>query len=111
MVSDDAVRGGYFGWKVAWAAFLLAAFAWGVGFYGLSVFLRTLHAERSWAIATISAAITIQYLFSAVLVAYLPEAHRRLSGALGIGSTYHGANHGGLVPLVSRLARSTMLPR
>ena len=77
MVSDDAVRGGYFGWKVAWAAFLLAAFAWGVGFYGLSVFLRTLHAERGWAISTISAAITVQYLFSAVLVAYLPEAHRR----------------------------------
>lgn len=77
MVSDDAVRGGYFGWKVAWAAFLLAAFAWGVGFYGLSVFLRTLHAERGWAISTISAAITTQYLFSAVLVAYLPEAHRR----------------------------------
>jgi MFS family permease len=70
-------RGGYFGWKVAWAAFLLAVFAWGVGFYGLSVFLRTLHAERGWAISTISAAITTQYLFSAVLVAYLPEAHRR----------------------------------
>lgn len=79
MVFDSAAEktNGYFGWKVAWAALLLAVFAWGVGFYGLSVFLRTLHAERGWAITTISAAITTQYLFSAVLVAYLPEAHRR----------------------------------
>ena len=79
MACENAARGarGYFGWKVAWAALLLAVFAWGVGFYGLSVFLRTLHAERGWAVSTISAAITTQYLFSAVLVAYLPEAHRR----------------------------------
>ena len=41
----------------------------------------------------------------------LPEAHRRLSKALGAGSTYDGANHGGLAPLVSRLARSTMRTR
>jgi predicted MFS family arabinose efflux permease len=84
----------YFGWKVAWAAFLLAVFAWGVGFYGLSVFLRTLHAERGWAISAISAAITTQYLFSAGLVAWLPEAHRRWGVArvteLGIGAAALG---------------------
>lgn len=79
MVFESATEraSGYFGWKVAWAAFLLAVFAWGLGFYGLSVFLRTLHVERGWAISTISAAITTQYLFSAILVVYLPEAHRR----------------------------------
>ena len=96
MASGDtaAATRGYFGWKVAWAAFLLAVFAWGVGFYGLSVFLRTLHAERGWAIATISAAITAQYLASAVLVAYLPEAHRRWGVArvteFGIGAAALG---------------------
>jgi len=41
----------------------------------------------------------------------LPEAHRRLSSKLDLGSTYHEANHPGLVHLVGRLARSTMLPR
>ncbi|HZK89732.1 MAG TPA: MFS transporter [Stellaceae bacterium] len=66
-----------FRWKVVAFAFLLAAFAWGVGFYGPSVFLRTLHADRGWAISTISAAITMHFLFGAILVAYLPEAHRR----------------------------------
>jgi len=41
----------------------------------------------------------------------LPEAHRRLADKLGIGSTYHEANHPGLLHLVGRLARSTMLAR
>ena len=38
----------------------------------------------------------------------LPEAHRRLTRALGTGSTYEGANHPGLMVLVARIARSTM---
>jgi fatty acid desaturase len=41
----------------------------------------------------------------------LPEAHRRLRAELGLGTTYHEANHPGLLPLVGRLARSTMLRR
>ncbi len=38
----------------------------------------------------------------------LPEAHRRLARELGTGSTYEGANHPGMLTLVSRIARSTM---
>ncbi|AWW75793.1 fatty acid desaturase [Erythrobacter sp. KY5] len=41
----------------------------------------------------------------------LPEAHRRLARELGVGSTYEGANHPGMGNLVSRIARSTMMPR
>ena len=39
----------------------------------------------------------------------LGEAHRRLVAHLGTGSTYAQANYPGLVPLVGRIARSTML--
>lgn len=38
----------------------------------------------------------------------LGEAHRRLAAHLGTDSTYAGANHPGMVPLVMRIARSTM---
>lgn len=38
----------------------------------------------------------------------LPKAHRRLVSELGIDSTYHGANHPGMLVLVGRIARSTM---
>ncbi len=41
----------------------------------------------------------------------LPEAHRRLARELGSGSTYEGANHPGMVTLVGRIARSTMVRR
>jgi predicted MFS family arabinose efflux permease len=67
----------FFGWKVAWTAFAVAVFAWGVGFYGPSVFLDALHTERGWRIATISAAISTHFLLSAVIVAFLPDIHRR----------------------------------
>ncbi len=38
----------------------------------------------------------------------LGEAHRRLVAHLGDGSTYGEANHAGMMPLVARIARSTM---
>ena len=41
----------------------------------------------------------------------LPEAHRRLARELGAGSTYEGANHPGMLVLVGKIARSTMLKR
>jgi fatty acid desaturase len=41
----------------------------------------------------------------------LPEAHRRLARELGKGSTYEGANHPGMLTLVARIARSTMISR
>ncbi|MEA2876751.1 MAG: hypothetical protein QOF14_1947, partial [Hyphomicrobiales bacterium] len=41
----------FFGWSVAWAAFALAVFAWGIGFYGPPVFLQTLHSSRGWSIS------------------------------------------------------------
>ncbi|QIQ87939.1 fatty acid desaturase [Erythrobacter sp.] len=41
----------------------------------------------------------------------LPEAHRRLARELGAGSTYEGANHPGMLTLVARIARSTMIRR
>ena len=37
----------------------------------------------------------------------LPAAHRRLKHALGPDSAYHGANYGGLFPLVGRLAAAS----
>jgi len=76
----------FIGWSVAWAAFTLAVLAWGIGFYGPSVFLQTLHASRGWSISEISAATTFHFLLGALLVAYLPEIHRRF----GIAATTLG---------------------
>jgi predicted MFS family arabinose efflux permease len=68
----------FFGWSVAWSAFAIAVFAWGTGFYGPSVFLQTLHTSRGWPISQISLAITAHFLLSAIVIACLPDIHRRL---------------------------------
>jgi fatty acid desaturase len=41
----------------------------------------------------------------------LPEAHRRITAQLGVGSTYQGANYHGMGMLLARIARSTMKRR
>lgn len=41
----------------------------------------------------------------------LGEAHRRLMGHLGPDSTYARSSHAGMIPLVARIARSTMRRR
>ena len=38
----------------------------------------------------------------------LHEAHKRISASLGAGSTYQGAVHKGMIPLVAKIAKSTM---
>src|SRR3954453_8166015 len=67
----------FFGWRVVWAAFTVAVLAWGVGFYGPSVFLHVLHEERGWPVALTSAPIPCHFLLSAAIVARLPALHRR----------------------------------
>lgn len=65
-------------WTVAWAAFGLAAAAWGLGFYGPAVFIKTLHTREGWSISALSAAVTFHFLLSSALIFCLPLIHARL---------------------------------
>lgn len=65
------------GWRVARVAFIVAMFGWGIGFYGVSVYIPALHQSRGWPIATISVAVTAHYLVSAIMIANLLSAYRR----------------------------------
>ena len=91
----------FFGWHVVGAAFVVAVFAWGVGFYGPSVFLHTLHEGRGWPVSMISAAITCHFLLSAAVVARLPALHRRFGL---VSMTRAGAAAAGLGALAWALA-------
>jgi MFS family permease len=68
---------GFFGWQVVGAAFVLAVLTWGINFYGPSVYLHALHAREGWPLSLISAAITLHFLASAVLVVRLPALFGR----------------------------------
>lgn len=67
----------FFGWHVMWAAFVVAVFGWGIGFYGPPVFLHTLHETRGWSLSLISTAVTTHYLLGAFVVANMPAVYRK----------------------------------
>ena len=68
------------------AAFVLAVFGWGIGFYGPPVYLHAVIERTGWPLAWVSAAVTVHFLFGALVVAQLPRLHRRF----GVGPTAVG---------------------
>lgn len=68
----------FYGKAVVRAAFVVALFGWGVGFYGPPVFLHAVLARTGWPLSLVSAAVTVHFLFGAGVVACLPRIHRRM---------------------------------
>jgi hypothetical protein len=66
----------FYGWRVVSAAFVLAMFGWGLGFYGPPVFLHAVREARGWSLALVSTAVTVHFLIGATVVANLPKLYR-----------------------------------
>src|SRR5438046_10635222 len=58
----------YHGWLVVAAAFLVAMYGFGLGFYGVGVYLVALNALHGWPTAALSSAITMYYVLGATLL-------------------------------------------
>ena len=71
----------FYGTTVVRAAFVLAIFGWGIGFYSPAIFLHTVLARTGWALPLVSSAVTFHFLFGAGVVACLPRIHARLGVA------------------------------
>ncbi len=71
----------FHGWRVVAAAFVIAVFGWGIGFYGPPVFLSVVRETRGWPLILISTAVTVHFLIGAVVGANLPTLYRRLGAA------------------------------
>lgn len=67
----------FFGWRVVAATFVLAVFGWGLGFYGPPVYLHAVLEAHDWPLPEVSGAVTVHFLFGAVVVANLPRLYRR----------------------------------
>ncbi|HVB47319.1 MAG TPA: MFS transporter [Burkholderiales bacterium] len=73
------MRGRLFhGWVVVAACFVQATFAWGLGFYGLGVYLVQLQGRAGWSAALVSSAITFYFFIGALLVALTGTLYERL---------------------------------
>lgn len=87
-MNDRPASDRFYGWTVVTAAFVVAIFGWGVGFYGPPIFLKAVQDAHGWPVALISAAVTLHFLVGAIVVANLPRLHRRFGLPL---TTFAGA--------------------
>ncbi len=74
--------GAAYGWRIVAAAFVLAMFGWGLGFYGPPVYLHAVREARGWPVAFVSTAVTVHFLVGAIAVANLPAVYRRYGVAV-----------------------------
>ncbi|SEC21332.1 Cyanate permease [Rhizobiales bacterium GAS188] len=72
-----SLKRSFYGWTVVAAAFVVAVFGWGVGFYGPPVYLNAVQQARGWSLPLISGAVTVHFLLGALVVANLPALHAR----------------------------------
>lgn len=67
----------FYGPTVVRAAFVLAFFAWGLGFYGPPIVAHTVAARAGFGLPLLSAALTLHFVIGAFVVALLPRLHAR----------------------------------
>ena len=62
------------GWRVVFACFLSAVFAWGFGFYAHGIYLVELQKAQGWSTGLISSVITGHYVLGALLLPRIADA-------------------------------------
>ena len=68
----------FYGWNVVGATFVMALFSFGLGFYGLTVYVATLQRLHGWSAATVSAPVTVYYVAGALLTMVIGGVYDRL---------------------------------
>jgi MFS family permease len=67
----------FYGWNVVGATFVMALFSFGLGFYGLSVYVAMLQRLHGWSAAAVSAPVTVYYVAGALLTASVGDLYER----------------------------------
>jgi MFS family permease len=103
--TSPSPTGLYHGWLVVAAAFLIALFGWGLGFYGPGIYLVALRDRYGWSAADIASAITAYYVLGAAMIFFFVGALFDRFGARQVVAAGALAMACGLVALtlVSRL--------
>jgi MFS family permease len=79
-ISPEPAGRSYHGWWVVFCCFVIALYGWGLGFYGLSLYLVALQKLHGWSPATISSGITFYYVAGAFLVMQVGDLIQRRGG-------------------------------
>jgi MFS family permease len=67
----------FYGWIVVGAVFLMALLSFGLGFYGVSVYVATLQRLHGWSAGAVSAPVTVYYLAGALVTASIASVYGR----------------------------------
>jgi MFS family permease len=67
----------FYGWNVVGATFVMALFSFGLGFYGLAVYVSMLQQLHGWSASAVSAPVTVYYVAGALLTASIGEWYER----------------------------------
>jgi MFS family permease len=72
------MRARYFhGWNVVGATFVMALLSFGLGFYGVGVYVATLQRQQGWSATVVSAPVTMYYVAGALLTAVMADLYGR----------------------------------
>jgi len=72
----------FYGWNVVAATFVMALFTFGLGFYGLTVYVATLQRLHGWSASTVSAPVTVYYVAGALLTTAIGSVYERFGPRL-----------------------------
>jgi uncharacterized protein GlcG (DUF336 family)/predicted MFS family arabinose efflux permease len=72
----------FYGWNVVGATFVMALFSFGLGFYGVTVYVAMLQRLHGWSAAAVSAPVTVYYVAGALLTMAIGGVYERLGPRL-----------------------------
>lgn len=64
----------FYGWWIVAALLVIAVMSWGLGIFGIGVYLHAIAQTRGWSVGSISSAITVSVLLSSVAAAFTGQA-------------------------------------
>src|SRR2546428_13550159 len=72
----------FYGWNVVGATFVMALLSFGLGFYGLSVYVASLQRLHGWSASAVSAPVTVYYVAGALLTIVTGDVYERVGPRL-----------------------------
>jgi len=67
----------FYGWNVVGATLVMALGSFGLGFYGIAVYVATLQRLHGWSASAVSAPVTVYYVAGALLTAAIAGVYER----------------------------------
>jgi MFS family permease len=67
----------FYGWNIVGATFVMALFSFGLGFYGLTVYIAILQRLHGWSASAVSVPVTVYYVAGALLTVSAGDLYER----------------------------------